>query len=112
MATLSTHVLDTALGRPAANMVVALFKREADGTWFELGRGQTDADGRIPKTASPELGVGVYRVVFDTGPYLDRVHGGGFFPEVPLVFSVFDPNGHYHVPLLLSPYGISSYRGS
>lgn len=112
MATLSTHVLDTALGRPAANVVVKLSKRESDGTWFELGEGQTNQDGRIPKEESPELSVGVYRLVFYTEAYLDRAHGGGFFPEVPLVFSIFDPNGHYHVPLLLSPYGISSYRGS
>jgi len=112
MATLSTHVLDTSLGRPATGLVVALYRREPDGGWFELGRGQTDADGRIPKSASPELAPGVYRLVFETGPYLDRAHGGGFWPEVPLVFNVFEPSAHYHVPLLLSPHGISSYRGS
>ncbi|MFO0746112.1 MAG: hydroxyisourate hydrolase [Myxococcota bacterium] len=112
MATLSTHVLDTALGRPVPNLVVILSRREPDGAWFELGRGKTDADGRIPKSASPELSPGTYRFVFETEEYLDRAHGGGFWPEVPLVFKVYDPNGHYHVPLLLSPHGMSSYRGS
>ena len=112
MATISTHVLDTSLGRPAAGIVVALYRREPDATWFELGRGKTDNDGRIPKTASPELSPGVYRLVFETGPYLDRAHGGGFWPEVPLVFTIYDATAHYHVPLLLSPHGISSYRGS
>lgn len=112
MATLSTHVLDTALGRPVPNLLIVLAMKQADGTWFELGRGQTDADGRIPKSASPELSPGTYRITFETGDYLDRVHGGGFWPEVPLVFNVYEPTGHYHVPLLLSPHGISSYRGS
>ena len=105
MATLSTHVLDTAAGRPAAGIVVRLETRDGDG----LGDGVTDADGRIGSVGG-ELDPGEYALRFDTGAYWSS--GSGFYPEVVVVFTVADPDQHYHVPLLLSPYGYSTYRGS
>ena len=96
----STHVLDAVSGRPAAGMRVRL---EHGGE--VVAEGVTDADGRI-KGWQP--GAGVHRVVFDTGGYLEDT----FYPEVVVTFTVTDPEDHYHVPLLLSPYGMSTYRGS
>ncbi len=113
MATLSTHVLDTTLGRPAAGLALSLQHRDAEGEWQPLSAGVTDADGRIPKTtlAPDGLAPGVYQLVFETGPYLLRVHGKSFYPYVPIVFEVVEDQ-HYHVPLLLSPFAFSTYRGS
>lgn len=112
MATLSTHVLDTALGRPAAQLDVVLFR--FDGELFvQLNRQATDDDGRVKgeRLAPDGLTPGTYQLVFETGPYLGRHHGKGFFPFAPIVFEITDDT-HYHVPLLLSPYGLSTYRGS
>jgi 5-hydroxyisourate hydrolase len=102
MATLSTHVLDTAAGRPAAGVAVRLETRSGE----PLGEGVTDADGRIGSLGG-ELDIGEYVLRFDTGAYVD-----GFYPEVVVVFTVADADQHFHVPLLLSPYGYSTYRGS
>ncbi len=102
MSTLSTHVLDTAAGRPAAGITVRLETRAGE----PLGEGVTDADGRIG-ALGPELEAGDYVLRFDTAAYVD-----GFYPEVIVVFTVAGPDQHYHVPLLLSPYGYSTYRGS
>ncbi|GGO81836.1 hydroxyisourate hydrolase [Nonomuraea cavernae] len=96
----STHVLDAVTGRPAAGVGVRL---EHDGR--VLAEGRTDDDGRL-KGWQP--GAGVHRVVFDTGAYLAET----FYPEVVVTFTVTDPDLHYHVPLLLSPYAYSTYRGS
>ncbi|NUW31339.1 hydroxyisourate hydrolase [Nonomuraea sp. SMC257] len=96
----STHVLDAVTGRPAAGLLVRL---EHDGR--VLGEGRTDEDGRL-KGWTP--GAGVNRVVFDTGGYLADT----FYPEVVVAFTVTDPSAHHHVPLLLSPYAYSTYRGS
>ena len=101
MATLSTHVLDTAAGRPAAGVAVRLESRDGD----VLDQGVTDGDGRVASLGG-ELGLAGYVLRFDTGAYHN-----GFFPEVVIVFTVADDR-HYHVPLLLSPYGYSTYRGS
>ena len=98
---ITTHVLDTARGRPAAAVRLTLTR---DGeTLFD---GTTDADGRarLVDRADP----GTYRLTFDTGAY----NAGGFFPEATIVFRIDDPSQHYHVPLLLSPFGYSTYRGS
>lgn len=102
---LSTHVLDTARGRPASGVGVRL-TRAADGT--VLAEGTTDDDGRLrlPGAGTEQ---GVYRLTFDTGAYLGP---DAFFPEVTVVFTITDPRAHHHVPLLLSPYGYSTYRGS
>jgi 5-hydroxyisourate hydrolase len=101
MATLSTHVLDTALGKPAAGIAVRLESRSGDA----LDSGTTDADGRIGSLGG-ELAPAEYVLRFDTAAYV-----AGFFPEVVIVFTVSDDR-HHHVPLLLSPYGYSTYRGS
>jgi 5-hydroxyisourate hydrolase len=101
---ISTHVLDTTQGRPAAHVPVELSRREADGTWTLLGTSATDADGRcrdLPAAA------GVVRLTFDVSTY----NSESFFPEVQVVFTA-DLDAHYHVPLLLNPYGYSVYRGS
>ncbi len=112
MASISMHVLDTTTGRPAGGLSVRLDAELADGGFRELGRFTTNEDGRVPKSAHDFLAPGIYRATFETGPWLAAHHGGGFFPRVPIVFEVTDAAAHYHVPLLLSPYGIASYRGS
>jgi 5-hydroxyisourate hydrolase len=111
MSTLSTHVLDAASGRPAAGVRVALDRRDGDA-WVPLGGGVTDDDGRVRDLAPEGLGPGVHRLVFATGEWFAASGRTGFYPEVPVVFEITDPDGHYHVPLLLSPFAFSTYRGS
>jgi 5-hydroxyisourate hydrolase len=111
MSTLSTHILDAASGQPAAGVRVALQRRDGDG-WEPIGEAVTDDDGRVRDLASDGLGVGVHRLVFATGDYFAATGQTGFYPEVPVVFEVTDPGRHYHVPLLLSPFAFSTYRGS
>jgi 5-hydroxyisourate hydrolase len=111
MSTLSTHVLDAAAGLPAAGVRVALDRRDGDG-WRRLGEAVTDDDGRARDLAPGGLGAGVHRLVFATGAYFAATNQAGFYPEVPVVFEVTDPERHYHVPLLLSPFAFSTYRGS
>jgi 5-hydroxyisourate hydrolase len=111
----TTHVLDTALGRPAAGVEVRLERAGgSDGEGALLGRASTDADGRASDLGPAELEPGRYRLVFGTGAYsrASRPAEPPFFPEVTVTFTVADPGRHYHVPLLLSPYGYSTYRGS
>jgi 5-hydroxyisourate hydrolase len=114
MGGLSTHVLDLSLGRPAAGVEVALARRRKDGTWQELGRATTDADGRVPDLlpSGTELAAGTYRLTFDLDGYFRPRGVEAFYPEATVVFTVRDAGGHYHVPLLLSPYGYTTYRGS
>ena len=111
MSTLSTHVLDAASGQPAAGVRVALDRRDGDG-WRPLGSGVTDGDGRVRDLAPDGLEAGVHRLVFATGEYFAATGQTGFYPEVPVVFEVADTDRHYHVPLLLSPFAFSTYRGS
>jgi 5-hydroxyisourate hydrolase len=119
MSGITTHVLDTAHGLPASGVPVVLEIRSADG-WREIGRAETDADGRVrqllPTGAASAEGAamiaGVYRLTFDTGTYFRAQGVEGFFPEASIVFHVRDAARHHHVPLLLSPYGYSTYRGS
>ncbi len=110
---LTTHVLDTSLGRPAAGVAVTLERREA-GVFVEIGRGRTDADGRcrelLPKGVS--LQSAVYRLTFDTAAYFGERGTPSFYPQVSVLFEVREPAQHHHVPLLLSPFGYSTYRGS
>jgi 5-hydroxyisourate hydrolase len=103
MSSLSTHVLDTAAGCPGAGIAVTLSARGG----AELGSGVTDADGRVSSLGPDRLDAGDYVLRFDTGSY-----GNDFYPEVVVVFTVADPDQHYHVPVLLSPYGFTTYRGS
>ena len=110
---ITTHVLDTTLGRPAAGVPIFLEQKRADETWAVIGRGKTDGDGRLRdlmKDAS--LTPGNYRLTFETEVYFRALGTEGFYPEVVVVFAVRDSSTHYHVPLLLSPYGFSTYRGS
>ncbi len=104
---ISTHVLDAVTGRPAAGLEVTLSAR-GDAGWAELSTRSTNADGRIPDLAG-EAAAGVYRLSFDTDSYLDRAT---FYPEVVVVFRITDAAAHHHVPLLLSPFAYSTYRGS
>ena len=110
MSQLTTHVLDTALGRPAEGVPVVLESWATDA-WMPLDSGVTDADGRVrtlgPATARP----GRYRFTFDTAAYFDATGQEAFLPEVVVVFEVVD-DSHYHVPVLLSPFAFSTYRGS
>ncbi len=112
MSRLTIHVLDTSRGAPAAGLHVTLHRLEAD-QWAEVARGVTDADGRIPGfvPSGTAIPVGTYRIRFETGPYLIRHTGSAFYPHVEVVCTLA-ADGHYHVPLLLSPYGYSTYRGS
>ena len=109
---LSTHVLDTATGLPAAGMQVRC-DRNDQGHWKEIGSGTTDADGRIKAVlgAAP-LATGHYRLTFATGAWHASRGVKGFFPSVSIEFEVTDAARHHHVPLLLSPFGYSTYRGS
>jgi 5-hydroxyisourate hydrolase len=112
MSAITTHVLDTARGRPAAGVPITLSRMEGD-QWKPLGAGETDADGRL-RTLLPAgpLAMGTYRIAFDTAAYFRAQKEEGFYPSVTVDFVVKDAGGHYHVPLLLSPYGFSTYRGS
>lgn len=114
MSAITTHVLDTARGRPAEGVPVTLEMRGPDGAFTPVGRGETDADGRM-KALLPDghpLSPGVYRITFDTGAYFRKNSVQGFYPQVPVIFEIRDGTQHYHVPLLLSPFGFSTYRGS
>lgn len=106
---LSTHVLDSTKGRPAPGVRVRLEQRKGD-TWITVAQATTDADGRIGEFAADGPPAGVHRLVFDTGAYFDGAPT--FYPEVCLTFQVTDPAEHHHVPLLLSPFAYSTYRGS
>jgi 5-hydroxyisourate hydrolase len=106
--TLSTHVLYTSRGVPAAGVPVTL--ETGDGR--ELGSATTDADGRVGTIGPDRLDRGVYRLRFDTAAYFAATGGAGFYPDVTISFAIADAEQHYHVPLLLNPFGYSTYRGS
>jgi 5-hydroxyisourate hydrolase len=112
MSGITTHVLDTARGCPAAAVPITLERREPAGAWRSIARGVTDADGRLRTLTGPEIETGTYRITFDTGAYFVASGTEAFFPEASIVFEVRDARQHYHVPLLLSPFGYSTYRGS
>ena len=113
MSGITTHVLDIARGRPAAGVPVTL-EAKGEGGWTVVGRGATDADGRLRDLAPADfvLSEGAYRLTFDAGTYFSASGLRGFYTEVVVSFVVRDPESHYHVPLLLSPYGYTTYRGS
>ena len=109
---ITTHVIDTATGLPAEGVTVILEMRQASD-WSPIGRGVTDANGRLTTLTEGVMASGTYRLTFDTGDYhRDRGIDMPFFPEVNITFTVRDVSEHFHVPLLLSPYGYSTYRGS
>lgn len=106
--TISTHVLDTETGKPAKGVPVRLSRILADGDVRPAGSGRTDEDGRIQALLDGELHTGTYRLTFDVDEYRPQC----FFRQVTLEMNIDDANRSYHVPLLVAPYGISSYRGS
>jgi 5-hydroxyisourate hydrolase len=111
MSTLSTHVLDTARGRPAEGLAITLDKLDGEQTQT-LARGTTNADGRVKDfMAGQTLAPGIYRLTFETAGYFAAQGVKGFYPKVDVLFEL-GTDGHYHVPLLLSPFGYSTYRGS
>lgn len=112
MSHVTTHVLDTTLGRPAQGVPVTFEAQETNGAWAVVARGTTNSDGRIGDLGPDQLAAGVYRVTFDTAAYFGATGQKGFFPEVTVTFELADPDSHYHVPLLLSPFSFSTYRGS
>jgi len=114
MSQITTHVLDTASGLPAAGVNLSLTRMNAEGQWQAVARGITNNDGRVTDLLSRDevLSAGTYRVHFDTGSYFQNTQQPVFYPFVDVVFSIEDGGQHYHIPLLLSPFGYSTYRGS
>jgi len=110
---ISTHILDISRGRPAANVAVSLARRQ-DQRWQSLSESRTDADGRcrqlLPEGA--ELEACIYRVRFETAAYYEMQHAAGLYPYVEIAFEVRDTEQHYHIPLLLTANGYTTYRGS
>jgi 5-hydroxyisourate hydrolase len=113
MSSITTHVLDVSRGRPAAGIPVTL-EVEAAGGWQLVGKGITNADGRVSDLvpADSPIAGSVYRLIFDTATYFAKGDIQGFYPQVAVVFNIENASQHYHVPLLLSPFGYSTYRGS
>lgn len=110
---ITTHVLDTATGRPAAKLGVALHRQNAAGTWEEIAKGETNPDGRVTDLLPVgPVAPGRYRFTFATGEYHHRRGVIAFYPEVSVDFEVSAALEHYHVPLLLGPFGYTTYRGS
>jgi 5-hydroxyisourate hydrolase len=113
MSPITTHVLDTRVGRPAAGVRIILEAIDATGAWKEIASGATNDDGRAANLLSPgTLTAGRHRLTFDTGAYFKKQQIEHFYPRVTIEFDVAAPEQHYHVPLLLSPFGYSTYRGS
>ncbi len=111
MSAITTHILDTSAGRPASGVSVRL---EFDGGlgWGEIGAGTTDSDGRLRDLLNKKIDAGNYRLTFAVGEYFSHNGIECFFPEVTITFSIKEAEEHYHVPLLVSPFGYSTYRGS
>lgn len=110
---ITTHILDTSIGRPAAGVEVHLHRVHEGGTTVEIGRGVTNDDGRITDLLAPgSLAAGTYQISFEVERYFARDGRASFYPRVDITFVVRASSEHYHVPLLLNPYGYSTYRGS
>jgi len=112
MSAITTHVLDVAHGRPAAGVAVLLERADASGAFHEAGRGVTDADGRARELLAAPLTAGTWRLTFETGAYFGAAGVAAFHPVVSVTFAVADAAQHHHVPLLVSPFGYTTYRGS
>lgn len=112
MSTITTHILDTSIGRPASGVTLILAKGSGGG-WRTVGRGTTDLDGRCKTLVkgNAKLKKGVYRLTFGVASYYKRTRQHAFYPSISIVFQIRDSR-HHHVPLLLSPFGYSTYRGS
>jgi 5-hydroxyisourate hydrolase len=113
MSPITTHVLDTALGQPARDLEIRLDVLDEQGAWRSLARRSTDSSGRVTNLLGPgELEPRSYRLSFETGAYFQRSARPAFYPRVEVVFQIDAPAEHYHIPLLISPFGYSTYRGS
>ena len=120
MPPITTHVLDTARGTPAVDMRITLdralsppLEESAQQSWERVGETRTNSDGRGPGlSATLEMRSGIYRAIFYTQEYFDKQGSPTFYPQVEIVFRIVDPSQHYHIPLLISPFGYSTYRGS
>ena len=114
MSSITTHILDVSNGSPAREVPVLLEQQITENEWQIIGKGQTDDDGRLTDIfpADETLAVGDYRLTFDTKTYFERQNVEGFYPQIVVAFTVRNAAQHYHVPLLLSPFGYSTYRGS
>ena len=111
---ITTHILDTARGRPAAGVAVTLDRFDDSVGWHSVGQADTDDDGRV-RTWTPDSGTlesGLFRLTFNTGRYFEANGVRGFYPVVIIVFHVDAGEAHYHVPVLLNPFGYTTYRGS
>jgi 5-hydroxyisourate hydrolase len=109
---ITTHVLDISIGKPATGVLVLLEVEDVGTGWKHLARSATDADGRVTDLlAHDALVEGTYRLTFDTRAYFADRSVRSFYPEISVIFSVYESTDHYHVPLLLSPFGYSTYRG-
>jgi 5-hydroxyisourate hydrolase len=116
---LTTHVLDTAIGKPAAGVTITLCRMTDNTTWKQIGEAKTNADGRTdqPMLTGDMFVVGTYMLTFNMGDYFQRQSAAanaelGFLDIIPIRFTISDPAGHYHVPLLATPWSYSTYRGS
>lgn len=114
MSQITTHILDTALGVPAAGVPVTLSQGGAGESkhWTSIAEGVTNEDGRIPGFGPKKLSAGTYRIRFNIAAYLEASGQAVFYPYADIVFNVSSSGDHYHIPLLLSPFGYSTYRGS
>lgn len=114
MSAITTYILDTTSGRPGAGIAAVLERKTHSAGWQPISEGITDIDGRINDLLSPKdvFLPGHYRFIFETGPYFLLQGIECFFPQITVSFVVKDPMQHYHVPLLLSPFGYSTYRGA
>lgn len=111
MSRITTHVLDTSLGKPASGITVVLEKIEAE-SWKKIGKGITNNDGRFSDFPDDKtIEAGIYRLIFDTQSYFKNKNKKSFYPQITIEFEIID-SSHYHVPLLLNPFGYSTYRGS
>ncbi|MCW8832012.1 MAG: hydroxyisourate hydrolase [Colwellia sp.] len=113
MSQITTHVLDTTRGLPAQHLPISLFVLAGNG-WQELAKGETNSDGRMSNLLADDitLAAGTYRMHFATKCYFDANNEQGFYPYVDIVFELDGSNSHYHIPLLLTAFGYSTYRGS
>ena len=110
---ITTHVLDTSRGCPASGIAVRLERHDDTDQWSLVGEGNTDEDGRITDLVEPAaLAAARYRMTFDTGAYVSELGIAAFYPQVIVEFETTTADDHYHIPLLLNPFGYSTYRGS
>lgn len=114
MSSITTHVLDTSIGKPGAGITVVLERKTHSAGWQKLAEGMTDVNGRLNDLLPPNEAFlpGHYRLVFEVGPYFLLNEQDGFFPQISIAFAVKNASEHFHVPLLLSPAGYTTYRGT